>query len=126
MNDTVATDLQRSMLNGAPTATTSQVSYLPNEVMYMIAEHVNGEDLINLRLSAKAFRDGTAIRFATAFFEERGYELSPKGFGALVKITEHPTFARHIKTVIICHGGTIEGGNTPVKSSYSCSFRRRP
>ncbi|KAI5207372.1 hypothetical protein E4T39_01842 [Aureobasidium subglaciale] len=105
MDDTTATDLQLSMLQGAQTTTTPHIPYLPNGVMYMIGENVDDEDLKNLRLSAKVFHDGTATRFATTFFEERAYELSPKGFKALVDITEHATFARHIKTVIICHGG---------------------
>ncbi|KEQ94492.1 hypothetical protein AUEXF2481DRAFT_5975 [Aureobasidium subglaciale EXF-2481] len=105
MNDTTATDLQLSVLQGAPMAVTKNIPYLPNEVMYMITEHVDDEDLMNLRLSAKVFRDGAATRFATTFFEERAYELSPEGLTDLLEITMHPTFAHHIRTVIIGHGG---------------------
>ncbi|KAI5240209.1 hypothetical protein E4T42_08427 [Aureobasidium subglaciale] len=105
MNDTTATDLQLSVLQGAPIAVTSNIPYLPNEVLYMITEHVDDEDLMNLRLSAKVFRDGAATRFATTFYEERAYELSPEGLTDLLEITMHPTFAHHIRTVIIGHGG---------------------
>ncbi|KAI5250412.1 hypothetical protein E4T43_00364 [Aureobasidium subglaciale] len=77
------------------------IPYLPNEVMCMVASHVDVADILNLRLSAKVFREGTAARFAKIYFQDRVYELSSVGLGALVKITEHPVFARHIKSVVI-------------------------
>lgn len=82
-----------------------RIPHLPNEILYEIAGYVDDEDILNLRLSAKVFQSITADRFATTFFEDRAYELSPKGLEALVKITEHAFFAPHIRTVVIGHGG---------------------
>ncbi|KAG9650267.1 hypothetical protein KCU95_g14581, partial [Aureobasidium melanogenum] len=81
-----------------------RMPHLPNEILYEIAGYVDDKDILNLRLSAKVFQYVTADRFATAFFQDRAYELSPKGLTALVKITEHSVFAPHIRTVIIGHG----------------------
>ncbi|KAH0004367.1 hypothetical protein KCU78_g13427, partial [Aureobasidium melanogenum] len=83
----------------------TRIPHLPNEILYEIAGYVDDEDILNLRLSAKVFQYITIDRFATTFFEDRAYELSPKGLEALVKITEHSVFAPHIRTVIIGHGG---------------------
>ncbi|KAI4723644.1 hypothetical protein E4T48_00291 [Aureobasidium sp. EXF-10727] len=85
--------------------TDPHIAHLPNEILCEIAGYVNDEDLLSLRLSARVFQYITADSFATAFFKDRAYELSPKGLKALVKITEHPVFAPHIRTVIIGHGG---------------------
>ncbi|KAI4726834.1 hypothetical protein E4T49_05379 [Aureobasidium sp. EXF-10728] len=85
--------------------TDPHLAHLPNEILCEIAGYVNDEDVPSLRLSAKVFQHITADRFATTFFEDRAYELSPNGLKALVKITEHPVFAPYIRTVIICHGG---------------------
>ncbi|CAD0097876.1 unnamed protein product [Aureobasidium mustum] len=82
-----------------------RIPHLPNEILYEIVSYVNDEDILNLRLSAKVFQSITAGRFASTFFEDRAYELSAKGLKALVKITEHPIFAPHIRTVVIGHGG---------------------
>jgi hypothetical protein len=79
--------------------------HLPNEILYEIVDYVADEDILNLRLSASVFQYITADRFAATFFENRAYDVSAKGLKALVKITEHPSFARHIGTIIISHGG---------------------
>jgi hypothetical protein len=87
------------------TMTDSHIPHLPNEILYEIAGYVDDEDLLNLRLSAKVFHAITAVRFAVTFFENRAYDISPKGLKALVKITQHPSFARYIRSVTIGHGG---------------------
>jgi hypothetical protein len=84
--------------------------HLPNEILYEIVGYVADEDILNLRLSAKIFHAITADRFAVTFFENRAYDMSLKGLEALVKITEQPTFARHIRTIVIGHGGKIYPG----------------
>ncbi|KAH0344726.1 hypothetical protein KCU81_g4593, partial [Aureobasidium melanogenum] len=83
----------------------TRIPHLPNEILYEIAGYVDDEDILNLRLSAKVFEYITNDRFATTFFGDRAYELSPEGLEALVKITEHSVFAPHIRTVVIGHGG---------------------
>ncbi|KAI4841075.1 hypothetical protein E4T44_07863 [Aureobasidium sp. EXF-8845] len=82
--------------------TTARIPHLPNEVLY-----VADEDILNLRLSAKVFHYVTADRFAVTFFEKRAYDMSTKGLKALVNITEHPSFARHIRSIVIGHGGKV-------------------
>ncbi|CAD0090387.1 unnamed protein product [Aureobasidium vineae] len=89
-----ADDLPQS---DAATMIDPHIPHLPSEILCEIAGYVNDEDVLSLRLSAKIFQSITADRFATTFFEDRTYELSPKGLKALVKIiTEHPVFAPHI------------------------------
>lgn len=85
--------------------TNTHVPHLPNEILYEIASYVSDEDILSLRLSDKTFHSITADRFAVTFFEDRTYDISAKGLKALVQITKHPSFARHIKTIIIGHGG---------------------
>jgi hypothetical protein len=91
--------------------TATHVPHLPNEILYEILGYVDDEDLLNLRLSAKVFHAITADRFAVTFFKNRAYDMSTNGLKALVKITEHPSFARHIRTIVIGHGGKL----TPTK-----------
>jgi len=90
--------------------TATQVPHLPNEILYEIVSYVSEEDVLNLRLSDKTFHSITADRFAVTFFENRAYDMSIKGLEALVKISEQPTFARHIKTIVIGHGGKVYPG----------------
>ncbi|KAI5209789.1 hypothetical protein AUEXF2481DRAFT_278783 [Aureobasidium subglaciale EXF-2481] len=102
MSAAPGTNHQPSVLNPPSVTTTSiHIPYLPNEVMCMVASHVDITDSPNLRLSAKVFREGTAARFARIYFQDRVYELSSVGLRALVKITEHPVFARHLNSVVI-------------------------
>lgn len=85
--------------------TDTHMPHLPNEILCEIAMHVADEDLLNIRLSAKIFHVVTANRFAVTFFENRAYDISPKGLKALVNITKNPSFAPHIRIIIIGHGG---------------------
>lgn len=85
--------------------TDTHIPHLPNEILCEIASFVADEDILRLRLSAKIFHVATANRFAMTFFENRAYDITPKGLKALVKITENQPFARHIRTIIIGHGG---------------------
>jgi hypothetical protein len=85
----------------------THIPHLPNEILYNISSYVADEDILNLRLSATVFHFVTADRFATTFFENRAYDMSTKGLKALVAITEHPSFARHIRSIVIGHGGKI-------------------
>lgn len=85
--------------------THAHVPHLPNEILYEIASYVSDEDIPSLRLSDKTFHSITADRFAMTFFETRAYDISAKGLKTLVQITKHPSFARHIRTIIIGHGG---------------------
>lgn len=39
------------------------------------------------------------------YFQDRAYELSPQGLKALVEVTEHPSYAQHIRTVVVIQGG---------------------
>jgi len=85
--------------------TDTHIPHLPNEILCEIASYVADEDILNLRLSDKTFHSITANLFAVTFFENRAYDISTKGLKALVKITKNPSFARHIRTIIIGHGG---------------------
>ena len=85
--------------------TNTHVPHLPNEILSEIASYVSDDDIPNLRLAASIFHVVTADRFAVTFFQDRAYDISSKGLKALLKITEHPSFARHIRTIVICHGG---------------------
>ncbi|THY33925.1 hypothetical protein D6D01_02140 [Aureobasidium pullulans] len=96
----------QSFASGSTAATANvHIPDLPNEVLCSIAGFVDDAYIPNLRLAAKVFHYITAERFATVFFQDRAYELSPAGLKALVKITEHPVFAPYIRTIIIGHGG---------------------
>ncbi|KEQ73700.1 hypothetical protein M436DRAFT_45247 [Aureobasidium namibiae CBS 147.97] len=90
--------------------TDTHVPHLPNEILYEIVSYVADEDVLNLRLSDRTFHSVTADRFEVTFFKSRAYDMSTKGLEALVKITEQPTFARHIKTIVIGHGGKVYPG----------------
>jgi hypothetical protein len=90
--------------------TNTHIPHLPNEILYEVVSYVADEDVLNLRMSARIFQSITANRFAVTFFEDRAYDMSLQGLKALVEITEQPSFARHIKTVIIGHGGKIYPG----------------
>ncbi|CAD0047441.1 unnamed protein product [Aureobasidium pullulans] len=105
MADPPSTVPQSSAPEGTAATTNAHIPELPNEVLCSIAGFVDDADIPNLRLAAKVFHYITAERFATVFFQDRAYELSPAGLKALVKITEHPVFAPYIRTVIIGHGG---------------------
>ncbi|THZ12450.1 hypothetical protein D6C91_08488 [Aureobasidium pullulans] len=105
MADPPSTVPQSSAPEGTAATTNAHIPELPNEVLYSIAGFVDDAGIPNLRLAAKVFHYITAERFATVFFQDRAYELSPAGLKALVKITEHPVFAPYIRTIIIGHGG---------------------
>jgi hypothetical protein len=90
--------------------TNTRIPHLPNEILYEIVSFVADEDILNIRLSAKIFQSITATRFAVTFFENRAYDMSIQGLEALVKITEQTSFARHIRTIVIGHGGKIYPG----------------
>lgn len=103
MADPPSTVPQSSAPEGTAATTNAHIPELPNEVLCSIAGFVDDAGIPNLRLAAKVFHYITAERFATVFFQDRAYELSPAGLKALVEITEHPVFAPHIRTVIIGH-----------------------
>ncbi|THY60177.1 hypothetical protein D6C99_01660 [Aureobasidium pullulans] len=105
MADPPSTVPRSSAPEGTAATTNAHIPELPNEVLCSIAGFVDDAGIPNLRLAAKVFHYITAERFATVFFQDRAYELSPAGLKALVKITEHPVFAPYIRTVIIGHGG---------------------
>ncbi|CAD0050583.1 unnamed protein product [Aureobasidium pullulans] len=105
MADPPSTVPQPSAPEGTAATTNTHIPDLPNEVLGSIAGFVDDAEIPNLRLAAKVFHYITAERFATVFFQDRAYELSPAGLKALVKITEHPVFAPYIRTIIIGHGG---------------------
>ncbi|TIA42845.1 hypothetical protein D6C79_06946 [Aureobasidium pullulans] len=105
MADPPSTVPQSSAPEGTAATTNAHIPELPKEVLCSIAGFVDDAGIPNLRLAAKVFHYITAERFATVFFQDRAYELSPAGLKALVKITEHPVFAPYIRTIIIGHGG---------------------
>lgn len=90
--------------------TNTHIPHLPNEILYEIASYVADEDILDLRLSAKVFQSVTANRFAVTFFENRAYDMSIQGLEALVEITKQLSFAPHIKTIVIGHGGKVYPG----------------
>jgi hypothetical protein len=90
--------------------TNTDIPHLPNEILYEIVSYIADEDILNIRSSAKIFQSITADRFAVTFFETRAYDMSIQGLEALVKITEQPLLARHIRTIVIGHGGKVYPG----------------
>lgn len=74
---------------------------LPSEVLVMIANNLDHKDLVPCRLESKSLSEAVNNRFAKVFFSRRFHVASSYSVNALVDITAHPFFGKHVAAVIM-------------------------
>ncbi|THW01829.1 hypothetical protein D6D25_08652, partial [Aureobasidium pullulans] len=74
---------------------------LPSEVLEMIANNLDQKDLAPCRLASKSLSEAANNRFAKVFFSRRFHVASSYSVKALVDITAHPFFGKHVTAVIM-------------------------
>ncbi|THY10346.1 hypothetical protein D6D01_09309 [Aureobasidium pullulans] len=74
---------------------------LPNEVLEMVTNNLDPKDLVSCRLVSKSMSEAANNRFARVFFSRRFHVASSYSVKALVDITAHPFFGKHVTTVIM-------------------------
>ncbi|THY40806.1 hypothetical protein D6C98_09508 [Aureobasidium pullulans] len=74
---------------------------LPSEVLEMIANNLDHKDLAPCRLASKSLSEAANNRFAKVFFSRRFHVASSYSVEALVDITAHPFFGKHVTAVIM-------------------------
>ncbi|TIA31012.1 hypothetical protein D6C79_09532 [Aureobasidium pullulans] len=74
---------------------------LPSEVLEMIANNLDLKDLAPCRLVSKPMSEAANNRFAKVFFSRRFHVASSYSVRALVDITAHPFFGKHVTAVIM-------------------------
>jgi hypothetical protein len=74
---------------------------LPNEILIDICKSMS-QDLPNVRLTCRRLCQASTQRFAVVNFTERVHVVTPHSIGALVNVTGHPLFGKHIKSVGFC------------------------
>ncbi|THX81805.1 hypothetical protein D6D04_03863 [Aureobasidium pullulans] len=74
---------------------------LPSEVLEMIANNLDLKDLAPCRLVSKSMSEAANNRFAKVFFSRRFHVASSYSVKALVDITAHPFFGKHVTAVIM-------------------------
>ncbi|THV72159.1 hypothetical protein D6D27_09778 [Aureobasidium pullulans] len=84
---------------GLTVATT--IESLPSEVLVMIAKNLDHKDLAPCRLASKSLSEAANNRFAKVFFSRRFHVASSYSVKALVDITAHPFFGKHVTAVIM-------------------------
>ncbi|TIA37831.1 hypothetical protein D6C78_04453 [Aureobasidium pullulans] len=84
---------------GLTMATT--IEDLPSEVLEMIANNLDHKDLAPCRLTSKSMSEAANNRFAKVFFSRRFHVASSYSVKALVDITAHPFFGKHVTAVIM-------------------------
>ncbi|THY29502.1 hypothetical protein D6D00_03489 [Aureobasidium pullulans] len=77
------------------------IEYLPNEVLEMIANNLDPKDLAPCRLVSKSMSEAANNCFAKVFFSRRFHVASSYSVKALVDITAHPFFGKHVTAVIM-------------------------
>lgn len=89
-----------------PTTATDLKSYLLNiatEIFEQVAESAQPKDLKALRLASRDTNQKSLRTFAEAYFTERAHLLcSKRSLTVLLNIAKHPTFARSMRTVVLC------------------------
>ncbi|THY78406.1 hypothetical protein D6C86_02800 [Aureobasidium pullulans] len=74
---------------------------LPSEVLEMITNNLNPKDLAPCRLVSKSMSEAANNRFAKVFFSRRFHVASSYSVKAVVDITAHPFFGKHVTAVIM-------------------------
>lgn len=77
------------------------IESLPSEVLVMIAKNLDHKDLAPCRLASKSLSEAANNRFAKVFFSRRFHVASSYSVKALVDITAHPFFGKHVTAVIM-------------------------
>ncbi|CAD0040187.1 unnamed protein product [Aureobasidium pullulans] len=67
----------------------------------MIAKNLDHKDLVPCRLASKSLSEAANNRFAKVFFSRRFHVASSYSVKALVDITAHPFFGKHVTAVIM-------------------------
>ncbi|KEQ58568.1 uncharacterized protein M437DRAFT_30252, partial [Aureobasidium melanogenum CBS 110374] len=70
---------------------------LPNEVLNMIVSECHPTDLKNLRSASKLMYQIATEPFASTFFSCRRFLFTYQSMKALIDITAHPVFGRHLE-----------------------------
>lgn len=63
---------------------------LPTEILCQIAEHVDGQDLMKMRLVCKLLHSAANKPFGITYFTIRRHVLSMESIEALLEIVSHP------------------------------------
>ena len=69
--------------------------------MANVAECLDTEDFMNLRLNSRFLRDGSEHKFAERYFHERRHIVTPESLECLLAISRHARFGRAIRTIAI-------------------------
>ena len=74
---------------------------LPPELVGNVAECLDTEGLLNLRLSSRFLRDDTLFEFVRRYFHERRHIVTMESLECLAAISRHAKFGRAIRTIAI-------------------------
>ncbi|KAG9696197.1 hypothetical protein KCU95_g4452, partial [Aureobasidium melanogenum] len=80
-----------------PTAKSAHTLTLPNEVLTMIASECDPADLKNMRLASKLMHQVSTEPLSRKKFSRRRFIFTYQSMKALVDITAHPVFGRHLE-----------------------------
>ncbi|KAK6001267.1 hypothetical protein QM012_002598 [Aureobasidium pullulans] len=81
------------------------LSTLPPEIQLMILDYVDDSGLLTLNLTCRTIHNLLRPIIASTFGADRTFELSEAGMSALVRLSQDPITACHLKTLIIVHSG---------------------
>ncbi|TIA66072.1 hypothetical protein D6C77_00348 [Aureobasidium pullulans] len=91
----------QTFINRKGLTVATAIKDLPSEVLEMIANNLDLKDLAPCRLVSKSMSEAANNRFAKVFFSRRFHVASSYSVKALVDITAHPFFGKHVTAVIM-------------------------
>ncbi|THW64372.1 hypothetical protein D6D20_02903 [Aureobasidium pullulans] len=91
----------QTFINRKSLTVATAIKDLPSEVLEMIANNLDLKDLAPCRLVSKSMSEAANNRFAKVFFSRRFHVASSYSVKALVDITAHPFFGKHVTAVIM-------------------------
>lgn len=72
---------------------------LPPEILCQIAEHVNGEDLVKMRLVCNLLHSAANKHFGILYLTHRHHALTKKSIESLLEIVTHHSLGLYVKSI---------------------------
>lgn len=79
----------------------SNIYSLSLELANNLAESLNTEDLLNLRLGSSFLRDCAMFTFVKRYFYQQAHVVTPESLECLLAVSRHKVFGRAIRTIVI-------------------------
>jgi hypothetical protein len=99
-NSSLSTSNSASILSTMTTKKImSNLLTLPAELLCEVADHVDGEDLINMRLACKPLHDAANRPFGLTYITHRCHALTPASIEALLEIVTHPALGSYVNSI---------------------------